>query len=452
MGPARTYIPNLRLQWHRHRLRLTQEQVAEQVALIAWERFAVRVGVDARMVSKWERGEKRPSRLYQKCLRLLFNDPELFGAEDDAMNRRQWLRGAAAVGTAMLLEPTGDSSSDNSRPPEDETVGQMLADATAESVELSRQTEASDLGPATLEHLDLAVERLGLVYLNTPPPLLLDELRWYRRRAIDVLGGRHTLAQRRRLYVAAGWLTGLLGHLSFDLGDYQASRAHCVTAWQLADDAGERELAAWIRNIQAMVALYTRRFREAVRYAEAGGDLAAAGTTGSVQLPVLAARAHARLGHRRETDLAIQQAEQAFERLQVTSPPDSVFSVDAARVPFCAGTAYVSLDPQRAVIHSREAISLYDAATGTGRWPANQALARLDLATALGRLGEPEEASQTALEALAIFSERPVDSVMRRAGDLEAVLDVEPYRRLPAVRQLRERLQITRALQPNRGG
>jgi transcriptional regulator with XRE-family HTH domain len=110
MGPARTYIPNLRLQWHRHRRRLTQEQVAEQVALIAWERFAVRVGVDARMVSKWERGEKRPSRLYQECLRLLFDDPELFGAADEAMNRRQWLRGTAAVGTAMLLEPAGASA------------------------------------------------------------------------------------------------------------------------------------------------------------------------------------------------------------------------------------------------------------------------------------------------------------------------------------------------------
>jgi DNA-binding transcriptional regulator YiaG len=118
MGPARTYIPNLRLQWHRHRLRLTQEQVAEQVALIAWERFAVRVGVDARMVSKWERGEKRPSRLYQECLRLLFNDSELFGAGDDAMNRRQWLRSTAAVGTAMLLAPTGDSSSDNGQSPD----------------------------------------------------------------------------------------------------------------------------------------------------------------------------------------------------------------------------------------------------------------------------------------------------------------------------------------------
>jgi DNA-binding transcriptional regulator YiaG len=302
MGPARTYIPNLRLQWHRHRLRLTQEQVAEQIVVIAWERFAVRVGVDARMVSKWERGEKRPSRLYQECLRLLFNDPELFGAGDDAMNRRQWLRGTAAVGTAMLLAEA--SPGDNGGRSEDGTMGQLLADATAESVELSRQTEASDLGPATLEHLDLAVERLGVVYMTTPPGSLLDELCWYRRRAVEVLGGRHTLAQQRRLYVAAGWLTGLLGHLSFDLGDYQAARAHCVTAWQLADDAGERELGAWVRNIQAMVALYTRRFMEAVRYAEAGGELAAAGTTGSVQLPVLAARAHARLGNRHETGLA----------------------------------------------------------------------------------------------------------------------------------------------------
>jgi transcriptional regulator with XRE-family HTH domain/tetratricopeptide (TPR) repeat protein len=444
VGPARTYIPNLRLQWHRHRLRLTQEQVAERVALVAWERSAVRVGVDARMVSKWERGEKRPSRLYQECLRLLFDDPELFGAGDDEVNRRQWLRGTAAVGTAMLLEPAGALPEENGGRSEDGTVGQMLADATAESVELSRQTEASDLGPATLEHLDLAVERLGLVYLNTPPGLLLGELGWYRRRAVDVLGGRHTLAQRRRLYVAAGWLTGLLGHLSFDLGDYQAARAHCVTAWQLADDAGERELGAWVRSIQAMVALYTRRFREAVRYAEAGGELAAAGRTGGVQLPVLAARAHARLGNRRETDLAIRQAEQAFEGLEVSGPPESVFSVDEARVPFCAGTAYVWLDPQRAAAYSRKAISLYDAATGTGRWPANRALARLDLATALTHLGEPEEASHTALEAIAIFAERPVDSVIRRAGDLEAVLDAEPYRQLRAVRQFREQLQTTR--------
>jgi hypothetical protein len=114
-------------------------------------------------------------------------------------------------------------------------------------------------------------------------------------------------------------------------------------------------------------------------------------------------------------------------------------------VPFCAGTAYVWLDPQRAAVHAREAISLYDAATGTGRWPANRALARLDLATALAQLDEPEEASHTALEALAIFSERPVDSVMRRAGDLEGVLDIEPYQRLPAVRQFREQLQTTRA-------
>jgi DNA-binding transcriptional regulator YiaG/tetratricopeptide (TPR) repeat protein len=443
MGPARTHIPNLRLQWHRHRLRLTQEQVAEQVALIAWERFAVRVGVDARMVSKWERGEKRPSRLYQECLQLLFDDPELFGTGDGEMNRRQWLRGTAAVGTALLLEPAAASPGENGGTAEDGTVGQMLADATAESVELSRQTEASDLGPATLEHLDLAVERLGMVYLNTRPGLLLGELGWYRRRAVQVLGGRHTLAQRRRLYVAVGWLTGLLGHLSFDLGDYQAARAHCVTAWQLADDAGEQQLGAWIRSIQAMVALYTRRFREAVRYAEAGGDLAAAGTTGSVQLPVLAARAHARLGNRRETELAIRQAEQAFGGLQVASQPESVFSVDAARVPFCAGTAYAWLDPQRAAAYSRSAISLYDAATGTGRWPANRALARLDLATALTHLGEPEEASHTAQEALAIFSERPVDSVMRRAGDLDAILDVEPYRRLPAVRQFREQLHAT---------
>ena len=69
-------IPNLRLQDYRHRLDLTQEQVAEELARLAWQHFGVRVGVDAQMVSKWERGEKRPSRFYRQLLCLLYSTTE----------------------------------------------------------------------------------------------------------------------------------------------------------------------------------------------------------------------------------------------------------------------------------------------------------------------------------------------------------------------------------------
>jgi transcriptional regulator with XRE-family HTH domain len=119
-------IPNLRLQHYRHRLGLTQEQVAEELGRLAWEHFGVRVGVDAQMVSKWERGEKRPSRFYRQLLCLLYSTTEeqlglrvlevVSTAEDghdrlgqpidvaeDGLNRRELLRTATALSAAVML-------------------------------------------------------------------------------------------------------------------------------------------------------------------------------------------------------------------------------------------------------------------------------------------------------------------------------------------------------------
>jgi DNA-binding transcriptional regulator YiaG len=75
MRPARVYVPNVQLREHRLRLNLTLEEVAEALIALAWERFAVRVGVNAGMVGKWERGEKRPSRFYQRLFVLLYGVP-----------------------------------------------------------------------------------------------------------------------------------------------------------------------------------------------------------------------------------------------------------------------------------------------------------------------------------------------------------------------------------------
>ena len=75
MRAARIYVPNVQLRGHRLRLNLTLEEVAEALIALAWERFAVRVGVNAGMVGKWERGEKRPSRFYQRLFVLLYGVP-----------------------------------------------------------------------------------------------------------------------------------------------------------------------------------------------------------------------------------------------------------------------------------------------------------------------------------------------------------------------------------------
>src|SRR5215471_17218525 len=50
----------------------TQQDVAEQVSRLAWLRRHEHVGVNADMVAKWERGEKRPSPRYRELLCVLF--------------------------------------------------------------------------------------------------------------------------------------------------------------------------------------------------------------------------------------------------------------------------------------------------------------------------------------------------------------------------------------------
>jgi transcriptional regulator with XRE-family HTH domain len=126
MAPVSDAIPNLRLQDYRRRLDLTQEQVAEELGRLAWTHFGVRVGVDAQMVSKWERGEKRPSRFYRQLLCLLYSTTEEqlglrtlevvstagdgydrleppLDASEDGLKRRELLRTAATLGAAVML-------------------------------------------------------------------------------------------------------------------------------------------------------------------------------------------------------------------------------------------------------------------------------------------------------------------------------------------------------------
>src|SRR5262245_50525441 len=64
--------PRPRLRALREERGWTQQEVAEQVSRLAWLRRHEHVGVNADMVSKWERGEKQPTPRYRELLCLLF--------------------------------------------------------------------------------------------------------------------------------------------------------------------------------------------------------------------------------------------------------------------------------------------------------------------------------------------------------------------------------------------
>src|SRR5882672_6348801 len=108
-GTGKRARPNPHLKAQRARLGLTQQEVAEALAALAWEHDHEQLGVDADMVSKWERGAKRPRRLYRRLLCMLYNSTEEdlglrqtqggpaddFSGED--VNRRAFLRAAVVA-------------------------------------------------------------------------------------------------------------------------------------------------------------------------------------------------------------------------------------------------------------------------------------------------------------------------------------------------------------------
>ena len=93
----------------------TQQDVADQVSRLAWLRRREQVGVNADMVAKWERGEKRPSPRYRELLSLLFGtDAQTLGigvaAQPVAEGRSEAQDGsliATLGGAASLLDQFG---------------------------------------------------------------------------------------------------------------------------------------------------------------------------------------------------------------------------------------------------------------------------------------------------------------------------------------------------------
>src|SRR5215475_2785456 len=93
----------------------TQQEVAEQVSRLAWLRRHEHVGINADMVSKWERGAKRVSPRYRELLCLLFETDAhglgLGGPAPAGVSARGEVDGGPLIemlgGAASLLDQLG---------------------------------------------------------------------------------------------------------------------------------------------------------------------------------------------------------------------------------------------------------------------------------------------------------------------------------------------------------
>lgn len=321
-----------------------------------------------------------------------------------------------------------------------ELLNRVLSDSAGEAMEFTRLTGISSVGRGTLEHLELVLSDLNRGYSREEPPTeLFVVARAYRSRVDELIRGRHTLKELQDLYVYAGGLSELLAWLAHDLGHSRTAQAYAVDCYAHAEQAGHGELGGWAADAMTSIATYAERPDQAVHAARKGIAQVPIHHPLAIQLRVKAARAHARLGDRERFNNLFTEARRLHDQLpaQTTSlSTTGTGTLASYAITAYPAHAYLALaDFNAAKTHSEAALAAHESAPPGGSSPGKGAMARLNLATALTHLGEPDEAA--ALGNQALTSTCAANFVRTHARDLNTAL-VTRYPTLTCVRDFHD--------------
>ncbi|MFI1868888.1 hypothetical protein [Streptomyces jumonjinensis] len=268
------------------------EQAARHLAQSAGPAGLATASIDERQFQRWKTGQVKsaPRHDARQILRHLFPGirvEALFapvpGGQDQPGTGGAGEYGASGPGPALA---------------HDLTMGDTVSQAADESAMFAARCEATNVGPHTLEQLEADIRRIVTTYPNRPVGPVFTEVRALRDRTFELLEGRQPPAYTRDLYVAAGVLCGVLANASFDLGNYTAAQTQARTAFLCGEQAGHHGLRAWVRGLQALIAYWDGRPRDAVRLADTGAAFTPETGTAHIRLASIKARA---LGQLQET-------------------------------------------------------------------------------------------------------------------------------------------------------
>jgi tetratricopeptide (TPR) repeat protein len=289
------------------------------------------------------------------------------------------------------------------------------------TMELARLLDDADIGTGTLDALEEATDLLCRAYPKTPSPILAARIKKRLKHVIDLLGGRITINQHRRLLVVAGWMIALLGCVHYDMQEPEEAETARRTAQQIAKEAEDPDLLAWTCEMAAWFALVENRYEDVIDAATAGLAIKASGSVG-VQLHLQEAKGYARIGNSRDTHRALKEAAAALSKLPPPEHPEHHFVFDHSKWMHYAATIYTWLgDDQRAKEHAMEVISDHLRADGSTRAPMRTAEARLSLATISAREGDLEGAVSWGKLAYE-FDTKPMADLLSRGKDLDHLL------------------------------
>lgn len=264
-------VKHLRLRQLREDRGWTQQEVADQLARLAWLRNHERVGVNADMVAKWERGAKRPGPDYRELLCLLFGVTAEYIGFTTTRSTKPATEGPAALstvdsslvdslgGAAAVLDQLGSAGGIlQARIFETWKEDVMQRRALLKLIGLSPVIAALPAGaepdrpsrsgkptPENVRDLDHLADRYQALYHSTAPAALMTPVVAHLRTLGDLLRQGPAPTERTRLLVNRSRVATLAGRLAFfDLQDPMSARAYYNLALEAAREAGDHLQAA----------------------------------------------------------------------------------------------------------------------------------------------------------------------------------------------------------------
>ncbi|QOV40991.1 XRE family transcriptional regulator [Streptomyces ferrugineus] len=288
--------------------------------------------------------------------------------------------------------------------------------AADESAAWAQWAEASNVGDIALEQLMADTRALAEDYLTSDPVPLFVRTRALRDRVFALLEGHQYPRQSSDLYVAAGYLCGLLAWMSSDLGQLRDADTQGRTAWLCAELAGHNELRAWVLSTRSKVAFWDGRLRDAIGHARRGATYRPSGTV-AVLLACQEADAWSLLGAEDEPLGALARAEDARAGISSEDDIGGLFSCQPARQENYAAAVQLRVgrptDALRAADHALELLRDQPVrAYGT------EAQIHISKAAAHLSTGEAEGALEALMPVLALPPDHRLEPVTRRLSEL----------------------------------
>ncbi|MHB9861701.1 XRE family transcriptional regulator [Streptomyces sp. YIM S03343] len=404
----------------RHAHGWTLQDAADHITQAGNQHPAEAVAADASLVGKWEKwpgpSSRRPSLPVLSAMAAAYGcRPEDLLDLDD--------RQALPKGELRLLcrrEPASEpalpvSPAFPSAPPEP-NGNELVRLAADESATWAQWAEASNVGDIALEQLMAETRALAEDYLTSDPVPLFTRTRALRDRVFALLEGHQYPRQSADLYVAAGYLCGLLAWMSSDLGQLRDADSQGRTAWLCAELAGHNDLRAWVLSTRSKVAFWDGRLRDAINYARHGITYRPSGTV-AVLLPCQEADAWSQLGAEDEALGALARAREARDSLRDEDDIGGIFACNPARQEnYAAGVQLRvgrTVDALRAADHALALLSAQPVrAYGT------EAQIHISKAAAHLSTGEAEGALESLAPVLALPPDHRLAPVIRRLGEL----------------------------------